>query len=65
MQQTNVTLTQGLTYAMYVRPPAENRDGFLASLSVYYDDIVMIEPALLTLYDDILPRLDRALAESN
>jgi hypothetical protein len=60
-QQTVSELSRGITQAMYLRPPAENLDGFLAALSVYYDDIVFFEPALLKMYGDILPRLDTAI----
>jgi hypothetical protein len=30
---------------------------------VYYGDIVLLEPKLLNLYDELLPQLDRALGE--
>jgi hypothetical protein len=64
-QQTVSDLSRGITQAMYLRPPAENLDGFLAALTVYYDDIVFFEPALLKMYDDILPRLDQAISQSD
>ena len=46
---------------MYIRPPDEHRDGFLAALAVYYDDVALMEPALLKMYDEVLSRLDRGL----
>jgi len=60
-QQSIAVLSQGLSHAMYTRPPDEDRDGFLAALAVYYDDVVLMEPALLKMYDQMLPMLDRAL----
>jgi hypothetical protein len=50
---------------MYLRPPAENLDGFLYALVVYYDDLVTFEPQMLKLYDDILPRPDTAIANED
>jgi hypothetical protein len=63
IQQDVSGLSQGISQAMYVRPPTENLDGFLAALTIYYDDIVIYEPTLLKMYDEILPRLDRAVAD--
>jgi hypothetical protein len=48
---------------MYVRPPTEDLDGWLAALAVYYDDIVRMEPELLKTYGGILFELDRALGK--
>ena len=54
-------LTEGITNAMYLRPPDEDTTAFLRSLSLYYSDVVLLEPALVKLYDEMLPQLDRAL----
>jgi hypothetical protein len=54
-------LSEGITNAMYVRPPGESLTAFFQSLSLYYSDIVELEPALAKLYDEMLPQLDRAL----
>ena len=54
-------LSEGITNAMYLRPPGEDTTAFLRSLSLYYSDIVLLEPALVKLYDELLPELDRAL----
>jgi hypothetical protein len=54
-------LTEGITDAMYLRPPGENLTAFYHSLSLYYSDIVLLEPALAKLYDEMLPQLDRVL----
>jgi hypothetical protein len=55
-------LTEGITNAMYLRPPNEDATAFLRSLSLYYSDVVILEPALEKMYADMLPQIDRALA---
>ena len=55
-------LTEGITNAMYLRPPNEDSMAFLRSLSLYYSDVVILEPALEKMYTDMLPQIDRALA---
>ena len=64
-QEAVTSLTSGVTQAMYLRPPTENGDAFLASVSVYYDDLVHFEPELIELYDDVLARLGRMLEKSS
>ena len=54
-------LTEGITNAMYLRPPTEDATAFLQSLSLYYSDVVILEPALEKMYADMLPQIDRAL----
>ena len=54
-------LTEGITDAMYLRPPGENLTAFFQSLSLYYSDVVELEPALTKMYDEVLPRIDNAL----
>jgi hypothetical protein len=49
--------------AMYLRPPDENLAAFVRSLHVYYGDVVGMEPQLLTMYDEIIPKIDRALGQ--
>jgi hypothetical protein len=39
----------------------ENFEG----LAAYYGDLVLWEPNLLPMYDEILPQIDRALGESS
>lgn len=60
-QQRYADLTHGILQAMYLRPPSENLDAFFRSMSLYYDDVVIYEPALVAMYDEILPQIDRAL----
>jgi hypothetical protein len=65
MQQGYAELSRGILQAMYLLPPmSENPTAFFGALSVYYGDIVLYEPRLLELYDEILPQIDRALGES-
>jgi hypothetical protein len=58
-QQTYAELTRSFTQVMYLRPMIESLEG----LSYYYGDVVFIEPALLHMYDEALPEIDRALGE--
>ena len=54
-------LNRGIIQAMYVLPSRENFDGLAAAAETYFADLSEWEPELLTMYDAILPRLDRAL----
>jgi len=60
-QQTYVDLSRGMMQRMYLRTPAEDTPGFLSAVSIYYGDLVILEPGLLSQYDDVLPQIDRAL----
>lgn len=53
--------TRGVTQAMYATgdPIVFLNNG----LGTYYGDCTLLEPRLLSIYDRILPRLDRALGE--
>ena len=64
VQQEYAELSRGILQAMYLRTPTENLEGFFGSVSIYYGDIVRIEPKLLGMYDDVLPQIDRALGDS-
>jgi len=63
VQQNYEGLSRGILQAMYVRTPSDNLDAFLAMVELYYADIVLLEPRLLQMYDELLPRIDRALVE--
>src|SRR5262249_7091087 len=65
VQQTLAELTRGIMQAMYLRPPMENVGAFLGTVALYYGDLVLIEPKLLEMYDELVPRIDRALGESS
>jgi hypothetical protein len=45
--------------AVYLRPLGENYTG----LASYYGDVVLWEPALIRMYDDVVPQIDRALGQ--
>ena len=60
-QQTYIDLSRGMLQRMYLRTPAEDTPGFLSAVSIYYGDLVILEPGLLSQYDDVLPQIDRAL----
>ena len=62
VQARYVGLSEGITQAMYLRPPGENMTAFLHSLAVYYSDVVVLEPGLEKLYAEMLPRLDAEIA---
>lgn len=63
MQETYTGLSSGVLQAMCLRPLDADRDGFLQSVKVFYDDIVMLEPALLKKYAAVLPLIDSALRD--
>jgi hypothetical protein len=63
-QQTYAELSRGITQAMYLLNPTDNLAGFLGAVAIYYGDLVLMEPKLLSMYDEILPQIDRALGES-
>jgi hypothetical protein len=52
-------MTGGIMQAIYLRPMEENFEG----LTCYYGDIVLWEPQLLQMYDELVPQIDRALGE--
>jgi hypothetical protein len=62
-QESYEDLTSGVTQAMYLLPLRENFDGFAAAAETYFADLVLMEPKLLQLYDELLLRIDRALGE--
>jgi hypothetical protein len=63
-QQTYADLSRDITQAMYLLNPAENLAAFFGAVATYYGDVVLIEPKLLEMYDEVLPQIDRALGES-
>lgn len=63
VQQEYSDLSRGVLQAMYMRTPEENLTGFLSAVRIYYGDIVLMEPRLLTMYDEVLPQIGRALGE--
>ena len=64
LQQDYTDLSRAVLQAMYFRTPTENLEPFFGTVNVYYGDIVLLEPALLKLYDELVPQIDRALGDS-
>jgi hypothetical protein len=62
-QQDYTELSRGVLQAMYLLNPTENEKAFFGAVVVYYGDIVLYEPKLLTMYDEVLPQINRALGE--
>jgi len=62
-QANYADLTRGILQAVFLRPPNENLAAFVSASTIYYGDIVYIEPQLLRMYDELLPQIDRALGE--
>lgn len=63
-QQEYADLTRGIMQAMYLRTPSADLAGFFGAVAIYYGDVVLIEPKLLEMYEEVLPQIDRALGES-
>ena len=49
---------------VYGRSWSTDFEGYWRSVLFYLEDIAILEPAQLKLYEDVLPKLDRALGES-
>ena len=63
-QQLYADLTRGMTQAMYLISREDNFDTFAQAADSYLGDLTYIEPKLLGMYDDLLPRIDRALGKA-
>ncbi len=57
LQRTYAEQTGSIMQAIYLRPLTDNFEG----LAAYYGDIVLWEPKLLKMYDELLRQIDRAL----
>ena len=64
-QQSYSDLTRGMAQAMYLMSPEDNFDAFAQALYAFFGDLTSMEPKLLTMYDELLPRIDRALGTSS
>ena len=58
LQRTYGDFTGRIMQAIYLRPVTENFDGLVA----YFGDLVLWEPKLVQMYDEILPEIDRVLS---
>jgi len=63
-QQAYADLTRGILQALYIKPPSENEESFLQAAAVYYGDIVLMEPRIIDMCDQLLPQIDRALGKT-
>ena len=63
-QQSYSDLTSGMAQAMYMLQPEDNFDGFAQALYAFFGDLTSMEPKLLSMYDELLPKIDRALGTS-
>jgi hypothetical protein len=54
LQRAYAEMTRGIMQAIYLRPMEENYQG----LRAYYGDLVLWEPQLLALYEQLLPKLE-------
>jgi hypothetical protein len=59
LQRTYAEQTRGIMQAIYLRPLTDNFEG----LAAYYGDLVLWEPELLQMYEELLPQIDRALGD--
>lgn len=62
-QQITNELGRTVAQAMYFQPPREAGATFFATVQIYYGDLRALEPELLAAYDELIPAIDRALAE--
>ncbi len=60
IQQAYVQLSQGMLNAMFINSPYSGGDAFLGSVAVYLDDVAALEPQLLKMYDEVLPKIQSA-----
>jgi hypothetical protein len=58
-------LRGGFTQAMYNAPPAlgKNEEAFFGAVLLYYGDMTLFEPRLLTMYDEALQKIGKALGK--
>lgn len=60
-QQSYTDLTRGMAQAMYLLNREDNFDAFAGALDAFFGDMTHMEPRLIAMYDELLPRIDRAL----
>ena len=60
IQQAYVQLSQGMLNAMFINSPYTGGDAFLGSVAVYLDDVTALEPQLVKMYDELLPKIEAA-----
>ena len=60
MDSLQATIVQS---TVYTRSPKSDPEDYFTSLNAFLGDVTYIEPLLLKMYDDLLPKLDSALRE--
>jgi hypothetical protein len=65
LQARIADMTRGVMQSMYIAPPTDDRNTttFMGAVLVYYGDMTIFEPRLIQMYDELLPRIDKALGE--
>jgi hypothetical protein len=61
LQHSYAEFTRGMTQAMYLLPIRDNFDAFAQAAEAFFGDVTYMEPRLLAMYDEVLPRIDRAV----
>jgi hypothetical protein len=62
-QQFYSELTSGMAQSMYQLSPEDNFDAFAYAVFAFFGDLAVMEPKLIAMYDELLPRIDRALGD--
>ena len=60
MDSLQATIVQS---TVYTRSPKSDPEEYFTSLSAFLGDVTYIEPLLLKMYDELLPKIDAAIAE--
>ena len=60
-QQFYSDLARGMAQSMYLLSPEDNFDGFAQAVYAFFGDLTLLEPKLIAMYDEVLPKIDRAL----
>lgn len=63
-QQFYSELTSGMAQSMYQLSPEDNFDAFAYAVFAFFGDLGIMEPKLVSMYDELLPQIDRALGTS-
>jgi hypothetical protein len=62
-QSMATELGRAVMDTMYARPPTEVDSNFFAVARLYYGDLVGMEDVFIAAYDELIPAIDRTLAE--
>ena len=53
-----------MAQSMYQLSPEDNFDAFAYAVFAFFGDLAIMEPKLLSMYDELLPKIDRVLGTS-